>query len=65
MVEITKRVVDQILDAYDKKLNSTKKEPDLMETFVKLRESMQDYCKDCMDDIRADRLAIYLFHKIS
>lgn len=62
MVEITKRVVDQILDTYDKKLNSTKKEPDLMETFVKLRESMQDYCKDCMDNIRADRLAIYLFH---
>ena len=62
MVEITKKVVDQILDTYDKKQNDVKKEPDLMVTFAKLRESMHDYCKDCMDDIRADRLAIYLFH---
>lgn len=60
MVEIANKMVDRMLDI-DKKKN-TKSEPDLMKVFVKLKESMYDYCKDCMDNINADRLAIYLFH---
>lgn len=60
MVEIANKMVDRMLDI-DKKKN-TKSEPDLMKVFVKLKESMHDYCKYCMDNINADRLAIYLFH---
>ena len=60
MMEIANKMVDQMLEI-DKKKNS-KSEPDLMKVFVKLKESMHDYCKDCMDNLNADRLAIYLFH---
>ena len=35
---------------------------DLQETFNKLNSSIKDYCKECMDDIKAQRLGIYLFH---
>lgn len=59
MVDLTNKMADQILDAYEKKED---KEQDLMDVFAKLRESMHDYCKDAMDDLDADRLAIYLFH---
>ena len=62
MVEITNKMVDQILETYDKKKPTEENEPELMKTFVKLRESMHDYCKDCMDKLKVDRLAIYLFH---
>ena len=62
MVEITNKMVDQILEMYDKKKPTEENEPELMKTFVKLRESMHDYCKDCMDKLKVDRLAIYLFH---
>lgn len=64
MVEITNKVVDQILETCDAKnqQNDVKPEPDLMKTFVKLRESMHDYCNQCMDNLKVDRLGIYLFH---
>lgn len=63
MTDLTSKMVDQLLEANDKKQKETEnKEHDLMSIFVKLRESMQDYCKNSMDALDVDRLAIYLFH---
>ena len=63
MTDLITKMVNQLLDANDKKQNEAKtNDQDLMNIFIKLRESMQDYCKNAMDIIHADRLAIYLFH---
>ena len=63
MTDLITKMVNQLLDANDKKQNELKtNDQDLMNIFIKLRESMQDYCKNAMDIIHADRLAIYLFH---
>lgn len=63
MADLTTKMVDQLLEANDKKQDEAKtKDQDLMNIFIKLRESMQDYCKNTMDAIHVDRLAIYLFH---
>ena len=34
----------------------------LFDTFIKLRTAIKDSCKSTMMDLKADRLAIYLFH---
>ena len=63
MADLTTKMVNQLLETNDKKRKALQtKEQDLMTIFIKLRESMQDYCKNAMDNIHADRLAIYLFH---
>ena len=63
MTDLITKMVNQLLDANDKKQDEAKtNDQDLMNIFIKLRESMQDYCKNAMDIIHADRLAIYLFH---
>ena len=69
-IEMTTKMVDQILEGADNaninnNTNNTPavaSEPDLMNTFVKLRRSMYEYCRDAMLTVHADRLAIYLFH---
>lgn len=64
--DIVTKVLDQLLEDRDN-INTTtqtkdNKEPDLMKTFVKLRQAMQDNCKEAMNKINADRMGIYLFH---
>lgn len=65
MIDQNKAILDQ--------LSSTKKEimdnqqpilnvEDLQTTFDKLNRSIKDYCRQCMDTIKAQRLGIYLFH---
>ena len=67
MCDMMTKVLDQFLEDHDVvNTNTTQtkdnKEPDLMKTFVKLRQAMQDNCKDTMNKINADRMGIYLFH---
>lgn len=65
-------IIDQNKSILDQ-LSNTKKEimdnqqpvlnvEDLQTTFDKLNRSIKDYCRQCMDIIKAQRLGIYLFH---
>ncbi len=62
ITDITNKMIEQLLESKDVKEEQKNKEVDLINTFVKLRISMQDKCKESMKSINSDRLAIYLFH---
>ena len=54
MCDMMTKVLDQFLEDHDVVNANTaqtkdNKEPDLMKTFVKLRQAMQDNCKDTMN----------------
>lgn len=60
--KITEQLLKKVMDTKESKETEQDKEVDLFDTFVKLKASMQDKCKESMKAINADRLAIYLFH---
>jgi RNA polymerase-binding transcription factor DksA len=58
-------IVEQLLNTKQEILDSqrpTLNVKDLQSTFDKLNRSIKDYCRQCMDEIKAKRLGIYLFH---
>lgn len=65
MMDQNKAILDQLSDT--KKEIMDNQQPilnveDLQITFDKLNRSIKDYCRQCMDTIKAQRLGIYLFH---
>ena len=59
VLKITK--LTAIIDVQEKNAEKNT-EHDLFNTFVKLRNSIKDYCIKTMNEISSDRIAIYLFH---
>lgn len=60
--EQNKAIIDQLNDAKKEIIEKAPFEKDLFKTFVKLNNSLKDYCKQAMDEVNAERLAVYLFH---
>lgn len=68
--ESYRQIINDQNKAMIEQLNNTKKEiiekapfeKDLVRTFIKLNNSLKDYCKQAMDEVNAERLAVYLFH---
>ena len=60
IAEQNKAMMEQLISEHS--LEKPKLEKDLLDTFVRLKDSIKDYCKLTMDKVMADRLAIYLFH---
>lgn len=68
--ESNKKLVDEVLKISKlttmvdtkEKIVEEKIERDLFDTFVKLRNSIKDHCIKAMNEINADRIAVYLFH---
>lgn len=61
ITEQNNKMMEQLLNTKEI-ISSPHLEKDLFNVFMKLRTSISDNCKNAMDKISADRLAIYLFH---
>lgn len=64
IMEQDKAIIGQLSNLKEQldKVNKMPFEKDLIKTFARLSNSLKDYCKQSMDEIKAERLAVYLFH---
>lgn len=61
MTKQNDKIIEEILSTRNE-MSKTPSQKDLFKTFTKLSKALKEYCKDIMTTIKADRLAIYLFH---
>jgi hypothetical protein len=66
IIKMEQRFVEEIqglaLQQEEHNSNARKKDRDLFNTFVKLRDSIKENCMNTMHDTKACRLAVYLLH---
>lgn len=67
ILDQNKAIIEQLAETKKEIIELENQKPalnveDLQTTFDKINNSIKDYCRQCMDTIKAQRLGIYLFH---